>query len=49
MKPTLCTQGLHRLHGQFVGTHILIFALNEFKDLQLFISFGIISQIFGAK
>ena len=21
--PTLCTQGLHRLHGQFVGTHIL--------------------------
>ena len=21
--PTLCTQGLHRLHGQFVGTHIV--------------------------
>ena len=23
LAPTLCTQGLHRLHGQFVGTHIV--------------------------
>ena len=23
MVPTLCTQNLHRLHGQFVGTHIV--------------------------
>ena len=23
LAPTMCTQGLHRLHGQFVGTHIV--------------------------
>ena len=30
LAPTMCTQGLHRLHGQFVGTHIVHIGPTQF-------------------
>ena len=34
---------------QFCGIHVLIIYLNRLRELQLFVSLGIISQMFGAK
>ena len=41
----LCNQ--HRTH--FKGIHDLIFVLNVFNEVRLFISEGTISQIFGPR
>ena len=38
---------LHNLHSQLVGVHVLIFDLNSINDVEFFITFGTISQVFG--
>ena len=48
-KPKYFTKVLQSLHGQFCGTHFLIFLLNWIRELQFLISSGICSQILGAK
>ena len=38
---------LHILQGQFLGTQLLIRALNSSRDLEFFISVGTLSHSFG--
>ena len=49
MKPKFGMYDLHKLQGQFTGVQFLILDLKICIDLLSFISFGIVSQIFGAK
>ena len=47
-KPTCFKKHLHRRQGQS-GFHFLIFILNDKREVQLFIFWGTIAQIFGTK
>ena len=49
MKPTRTMYFLQSLQGHLLGFHDLILFLNLFNELQLFMLFGTISQIFGPK
>ena len=48
-KPTLAMYFLQILQGHSLAFYDLILFLNLFNDLQLFILFGTISQMFGPK
>ena len=48
IKPTCFKKHLHRRQGQS-GFHFLVFILNNEREVQFFIFWGTIAQIFGAK